>query len=145
MSLTNGGSEPQKRKKAQKVNPKTAERASIKSSNTNKPKKKKPKQQILNEEDGFPLSAPEKNNIDQLIAQTLLRYKKEQQIDAGIKHKEIRHLALMCEEYLSTFTLIGYSLENEKIVIFSTPTAKDEAALVDLLRATFIDIANNRS
>lgn len=86
----------------------------------------------------------EKNNIDQLIAQTFLRYKSEKNVDQALKYKEMSHLALMCEEYLSTFALIGYSLESEKIVMFNMPTPKDEAALVDLLRATFMDVVNNR-
>jgi len=90
------------------------------------------------------VSKVEKNTIDQLIQQVLLRHKNDFVKDKKEKLKELGHLALMCEEYLSTFALIGYSLQDEKVVIFNTPTAKDEAALVDLLRATFIDIVNNR-
>ena len=86
----------------------------------------------------------EKANIDHLISQALNRYKDEYLLDKKHKTQEINHLALMCEEYLSTFMLLGYSLEGEKILAFNMPTAKDEAALVDLMRATFIDIINNR-
>lgn len=98
-----------------------------------------------------PLSAAEYNipkaeqiNIEQLFAQALLRHKKDEVVDKKLKIKEISHLALMAEEYLSCFALIGYSLQNEEVVVFNMPTPKDEAALIDLLRATFIDIANNR-
>lgn len=86
----------------------------------------------------------EKINIDQLFAQALLRHKTDVFLDKKTKLKEISHLASIAEEYLSCFALIGYSLQNEKVVIFNMPTSKDEAALVDLLRATFIDIASNR-
>ena len=86
----------------------------------------------------------EKINIEHLFAQALSRYNKELVADKKNKIKELNHLALIAEEYLSCFALIGYSLQDEKVVIFNTPNSKDEAALVDLLRATFIDIANNR-
>ena len=86
----------------------------------------------------------EKINIDHLFAQALARHQKEIIADKKSKIKELNHLALIAEEYLSCFALIGYSLQDEKVVVFNTPTSKDEAALVDLLRSTFIDIANNR-
>jgi hypothetical protein len=86
----------------------------------------------------------EKINIEQLFAQALARHNKDLIADKKSKLKELNHLSLIAEEYLSCFALIGYSLQDEKVVIFNTPTSKDEAALVDLLRATFIDIANNR-
>ena len=60
------------------------------------------------------------------------------------KFKDIGHLASIAEEYLSSFALIGYSLQDEKVVVLNMPTSKDEAALVDLIRATFVDLANNR-
>ena len=90
------------------------------------------------------ISKSEQINIEQLFTQALLRHKKDDVADKKLKVKEISHLALMAEEYLSCFALIGYSLQDEEVVVFNMPTPKDEAALVDLLRATFIDIANNR-
>jgi hypothetical protein len=90
------------------------------------------------------LHKAEKINIDQLFAQALLRYKNDVIADKKIKIKEMSHLSLIAEEYLSCFALIGYSLQDEKVVVFNTPTSKDEAALVDLLRSTFMDIAGNR-
>lgn len=90
------------------------------------------------------LSKAEKANVDQLFAQALMRYKTDELADKKLKLKEISHLSLMAEEYLSSFALIGYSLQDEKVVVFNMPTAKDEAALIDLLRSTFLDIANNR-
>jgi hypothetical protein len=106
------------------------------------PKKKTTKKQasVTNE---IPISKAEKINIDRLFEQALVRHKKEE-ADKKSKLKEISHLALMAEEYLSCFALIGYSLQNEEVVVFNMSTAKDEAALVDLLRSTFIDIASNR-
>ena len=106
------------------------------------PKKRTVKKQapVINE---IPISKAEKINIERLFEQALVRHKKEE-ADKKSKLKEISHLALMAEEYLSCFALIGYSLQNEEVVVFNMSTAKDEAALVDLLRSTFIDIANNR-
>jgi hypothetical protein len=106
-------------------------------------KKQTSKAEQANKEDVV-LSKPEQINVDQLIAHALLRYKTQQPLDKKHKMQELSHLALICEEYLSSFALIGYSLEDEKVVMFNMPTPKDEAALVDLLRATFLDIANNR-
>lgn len=105
--------------------------------------RKKSKKEIPAEEEN-PISKAEKINIDQLFAQALLRYKKEQIQDKQSKLKEVSHLAVIAEEYLSSFALIGYSLQDEKVVIFNMPSPKDEAALVDLLRSTFIEIAQNR-
>jgi dimeric dUTPase (all-alpha-NTP-PPase superfamily) len=110
-----------------------------------KPNKKTVKKtELANTEDLPPLSKPQAIDIEHLFAEALLRYKSEQAFDKKHKLKELSHLALIAEEYLSCFALIGYSLQNEKVTIFNMPTAKDEAALVDLLRSTFIDIANNR-
>ena len=64
--------------------------------------------------------------------------------DKKQKLKEISHLSLIAEEYLSSFVLIGYSIQDEQVVVFNAPTPKDEAALVDLLRFTFFDVVNNR-
>lgn len=80
----------------------------------------------------------------ELIEQSLSRHKRDDLIDRKRNFKEVGHLALIAEEYLSSFALIGYSLQNEKVVVINMPTPKDEAALVDLLRATFVDLASNR-
>lgn len=90
------------------------------------------------------LPKAEQVNIEKLFEQVMIRHKNEIAADNKQKKKEMSHLALMCEEYLSTYALIGYSLQDEKVVVFNTPTMKDEAALVDLLRATFIEIVQNR-
>ena len=86
----------------------------------------------------------EQINIERLFAQALTRHKTDIFLDKKTKIKEVSHLASIAEEYLSCFALIGYSLQDEQVVIFNMPSPKDEAALVDLLRATFIDIVSNR-
>lgn len=90
------------------------------------------------------INVVEQLSINNLFTQALERHKKEILEDKKNKLKEISHLGAIAEEYLSTFVLIGYSLQNEKVVIFNATNSKDEAALVDLLRATFIEIVNNR-
>lgn len=82
--------------------------------------------------------------VNQLLSQVATRYKNEIITDKKIKIKEISHISSMAEEYFSCFALIGYSMQNEEVVVLNTPTPKDEAALVDLLRATFLDIASKR-
>jgi hypothetical protein len=90
------------------------------------------------------LPKAEKINIEQLFAKALKRYYADDLADKKDKEKELLHLATIIEEYLSCYMLIGYTLQNEQTVIFNANTSKDEAALVDLLRATFVDIANKR-
>lgn len=108
------------------------------------PKKKPNKTPSLSAEE-VTMPKAEQINIDQLFAQALLRHKHDELKDKKLKIKEISHLSLIAEEYLSCFALIGYSLQDEKIVVFNMPTPKDEAALIDLLRSTFFDIVGNRS
>lgn len=103
--------------------------------------KRKPKKTNSAEAEIF---KAEKIHIDSVIAQALSRHKTEVLLDHKDKFKEINHLAAITEEYLSCFSLIGYSLQGEKVSIFTANTSKDEAALVDLLRSTFLEIASNR-
>ena len=91
-----------------------------------------------------PRLSAEKLDAEELFAKALVRHKKELVQDKKDQIKEMSQLALIAQEYLSSFALIGYSLQDERVVMFNMPSPKDEAALVDLLRATFIDIANNR-
>ncbi len=87
----------------------------------------------------------DKLDVDKLLAQAFTRHKMDLLIgERKEKFKEVTHLATMAEEYLSCFSLIGYNFQGEKVCVFSAPTSKDEAALVDLLRSTFLEIANNR-
>ena len=88
------------------------------------------------------LSNIESNNVKQVIAQALIRYQHEQVFDRKQKNKELNHLVGICEEYLSSFALIGYTLEGEKIVAIDHPTQKDEAALLELLRETVTTLFN---
>ena len=113
-------------------------------SSSKKPTRKKNAVKTDSAEQETLMSKVEQNSIEQLIAQSLLRYKNEQTTDKKIKFKELSHLASICEEYMSTFALIGFSLEDEKVVMLNMSNSKNEAALVDLLRATFIEIISNR-
>lgn len=106
------------------------------------PKKKTTKGKSLSADEG--LSKLEKTNVDQLLAQAFLRYKNDLIQDKKHKVKEITHLSSMVEEYLNCFVLVGYSLQDEKVVVLNMPSPKDEAALIDLLRATFLDLASER-
>lgn len=98
----------------------------------------------LQDEDLLPLSKAESINIEQVFAQALKQYKDELTQKKSIRNKDLGHLTSIVEEYLSCFAIVGFSLEGDKVCIFNASTAKDEGALVDHLRSTFIDIANNR-
>mgnify|MGYP001547179029 CR=1 FL=1 len=98
-----------------------------------------------NVSDELPLSAPEQLNVNRLLSQALTRYKNDSLIqDKQDKLKELEHLGKIVEEYLSCFTLIGFTMQGEKVCLFNASTSKDEGALVDLLRSTFLEIINNR-
>jgi hypothetical protein len=98
-----------------------------------------------NSSEDLPLSAPEQLNVNKLLSQALTRYKNDSLIqDKQDKLQELEHLGKIVEEYLSCFTLIGFTMQGEKVCLFNASTSKDEGALVDLLRSTFLEIVNNR-
>lgn len=108
-------------------------------------RKKKPVKLTAEEEDSvLDVSKVEKLNIDQLITQALARHKEEMATDKKHKIKELSHLASLAEEYMNCFLMIGFSIQNEKVILQSISNSKDEAALMDLLRSTFIELASNR-
>lgn len=110
-------------------------------------KKRQPKRTSSkqnNDDSESSLSKLEQIGIDQLISQSLSRHKDEALTDKRIKIKELSHLSAVAEEYLNCFILVGYSVQNEKVILQNMATPKDEAALVDLMRSTYIDIASNR-
>ena len=82
--------------------------------------------------------------IEQKNRQAISKLSQQEFFQQKRKLKDVSHLASIAEEYLSSFALIGYSLQDEKVVVLNMPTSKDEAALVDLIRATFVDLASNR-
>lgn len=107
------------------------------------PRKKRTKNVSLSA-DEVEISKAEKINIDQLFAQALMRHKNDALVDKKTKIKELHHFSAMAGEYLNCFITIGYSLQDEKVVLLNMPTPKDEAALIDLLRSTFLDLASDR-
>lgn len=106
------------------------------------PKKKSTKNLSLSADPT--LNKLEKVNVDQLLAQAFLRYKNDETLDKKYKVKELQHLSTIIEEYLNCFILIGYSMQDEKTVILNMPSPKDEAAVIDLMRSTFLDLASDR-
>lgn len=108
------------------------------------PRKKQTKKPLRSEKiSDLPLSKAEQAAIEQMLIQSLLRHK-DDDFDTKAKHKEMSHLSTIAQEYLSSFVIVGYSLQDEKVVVTHMPTAKDECALVDLLRSTLLDIAGDR-
>lgn len=106
-------------------------------------KKQNPQESEVQNPDA-PLSKLEQIEINQLITQALTRHKEELARDKKCKLKELNHFAATAEEYLNCYLLIGYSLQNEKVILQSISNSKDEAALMDLLRSTFLDFMGNR-
>jgi len=95
--------------------------------------------------DLMPLSKVEQINIEQVFAQALEGFKHELLTHKKQTYKDFNHLALLTQEYLSCFSLVGFSMTGEKICIFNASSEKDESALVDLMRSTLIEIVNNRT
>lgn len=108
------------------------------------PKKKTTKSKTLSADPDAGITKLEKVNVDQLIAQAFLRYKDDVVLEKKIKVKEMQHLSSIIAEFLNCFVLIGYSLQDEKVIMLNMPSPKDEAALIDLLRSTFLDLASDR-
>lgn len=111
-------------------------------------KKKKvpipPLPKLVKTEAEDPTHSLEKHTLNELILQSLVRYKDEATEDKKVKFKEIEHLSAMIEEYLSAYVVVGFTLQGEKVCLFSAQTSKDECAVMDHLRATFFNIAGNR-
>lgn len=107
-------------------------------------RKKKENNSDSTKKESTGISKVEQLNIDQLITQALNRHKDEVAADKKQKVKELGHLGSVAEEYLSCFLLIGFSLQNEKVILQNMHNPKDEAALMDLLRSTFLEMAGNR-
>lgn len=108
--------------------------------------KKRPKKKVVKKElpsspsQNLDLTKLDQTKIEQLFQQTALRYKQDLELDKKIKLKEMSQLTFMAEEYLNSFLILGYSTQDERVVLWNARTAKDEAALVDLLRTTCMDI-----
>ena len=107
-----------------------------------KKKVKKPSRVVKETVEG--VSKYEQIKLEHLFAQAVQRFKDEELLDKKQKVSEVQHLACIIEEYLSGFILLGYSMQGEKVCVFSAENSKDEGAVVDLLRSTFFDITSNR-
>ena len=113
-------------------------------SKTGSSKRRTKKSSLPLDKEEIVMPKAEQINIENLFTQALMRFKDDELADKKQKHKEINHLANIVEEYLSCFMLIGFSMQGEKVCVFTAPTSKDEGAIMDLLRSTFFDISNNR-
>jgi hypothetical protein len=102
------------------------------------PRKRKTKD-IPPEEAPVSINKVEQNNIDLLIAQSLKRHQDDILLDKKIKVKEMNHLSNVAEEYLNSFILMGFSIQNERVLLYNARTPKDESALMELFRSTFVD------
>lgn len=101
-------------------------------------------QENVEETTSVDLSKIEQIKIDQLISQAIARHKNEIVAEKKEKIKELNHFASVAEEYLNCFILIGFSMQDERVVLQSTHSSKDELALMDLLRSTYFELASNR-
>ena len=114
-------------------------------SSENNPKPKRRQKKSVNKRtDKVELTNLDLLHIDQLYKQIENRYKDSILLDKRVKYKEMNHLASIAEEYLSCSLIIGYSMEGEKVCILNAQNSKDEAAVADLLRSTFLDMTSNR-
>jgi hypothetical protein len=89
------------------------------------------------------MSQPEKINIENMLAKALNEYK-QSTFSKVESHKDITQLTSIIDEFLSAYTLIGYTLKDEQVIISNAKTSKDDSALADLLRMVFMNMAHNR-
>lgn len=64
--------------------------------------------------------------------------------DKDEKMQEIIHLESVMSEFLSSFIVIGYNLEGEKVFIGHAKSQQQHDALVEHLRVTFFNIINGQ-
>lgn len=89
------------------------------------------------------LPKAEKININEMLVKALNEYKQHNSSKFE-SYKDINQLTTIIDEFLSAYALIGYTLKDEQVMIFNAKTPKDDAAIADLLRVAFINMAQNR-
>ncbi len=102
---------------------------------SDKPKrrqKRAPKEQF----DAPPLEKAEQKDIEHLIESALRDSSEEARMKMSIEQQKDAILGTM-EEFMKTYTLIGFNLENQAIVISRASNALESEALTSLTRKVY--------
>jgi hypothetical protein len=116
-------------------------------------KKKKPNSnepQEVNKSEN--LKQPDtENNIEERLYETLNAIELKKSMDKWLKSPEGKNSVMMRdltilrgvnEEYLNSFIVLGYTLDDERVIIQSYRNPKDKDALMEFLKNVFIQQCN---
>lgn len=116
-------------------------------------KKKKPNSnepQEVNKSEN--LKQPDtENNIEERLYETLNTIELKKSMDKWLKSPEGKNSVMMRdltilrgvnEEYLNSFIVLGYTLDDERVIIQSYRNPKDKDALMEFLKNVFIQQCN---
>lgn len=106
-----------------------------------KPKVSKKKPAKIAEAEYDPLT-PE---IGDLIANAMARFYAAAETSQNLRQsklKDLEHLDGIVQEFLSSYLILGYDINGEKVTITHARNPQDKDALVEHLRSTFINTVN---
>ena len=91
------------------------------------------------------LSAEEFNDlITQQVQLHLNKAKQEETIHRNIEStKDLENLHNLLKEYMCSFIVVGYSMNDERVLIQNSSTQKDKDALMELLKNIFLTLQQN--
>jgi hypothetical protein len=107
-------------------------------------KSKTTESHTLSSDSLLPIPTLEQLNIQSTFAQALLNYKTNLAEYTKQSQKDLNHLNLFVQEHLSSYALIGFTMNGDRVTMINTPTPRDEGAIIDLMRSIFIELVNNR-
>jgi hypothetical protein len=87
------------------------------------------------------VSAPVPSAITELIRDAFLRFQDTTDIKQS-KYQDLEHMNSIIEEFLSTFMILGYDLNGEKVFIMHAKSHQDKDALIEHLRTTLLNLVN---
>lgn len=82
--------------------------------------------------------------VEEVIKQAFMRFYDNATIKQH-KVKDLEALDTVVSEYLKTFMILGYDLNEEKVIIMHARSPHEKDALVEHLRTTLLGIIGNQS
>jgi hypothetical protein len=82
--------------------------------------------------------------VEEVIKQAFVRFYDNATIKRH-KVKDLEALDTIVSEYLKTFMILGYDLNEEKVIIMHARSPHEKDALVEHLRTTLLGIIGNQS
>jgi hypothetical protein len=76
------------------------------------------------------------NNVE--LQKSLFRWEKELKNRQQVTRRDFTLLKNSIEEYMNTFILFGYNIDDERVIIQKFDTARDRDAIMEFLKNIFI-------